>query len=172
MKKIWTILLTIVITAVVVGGGVFLWQKSTGNTKVYSNGMITFNYQKGFHIYDGSFSPEALNILISEEPIANPPEGGTTAPISISNLEGLDDELDGLETKTETAITVDGINARRIEGTYANVYNKDEKRKIILVIIENKSIVIRGIETPRMRTINFDLKTVFNQIVASIKILS
>jgi len=226
-KNIWIIVVSIIVTALVVGGGVYAWQKSslknteqnleqqisalqnqisqlqqmqveqnlpsvnqeqqqnnnieptqppvdnqqTSNVKTYSSHRygLSFNYPNSFYLLDDP--AKWSTILISEAPINFPDIGGTSAPLSIGNLDNqtLNAELNSMESKTENAITVDGMNARRIEGIVANVYNKSIKNKLLLVVIESRNIVVRGFESPIDRKINFDLKTVFDQIVNSIK---
>ncbi|MFH1900432.1 MAG: hypothetical protein ABIJ83_04140 [Patescibacteria group bacterium] len=228
-KNIWITIVAIIITTLVVGGGVYAWQKSSlknteqsleqqisvlqnqisqlqqaqtdknllsansdqqqkqddttptvqppvdnkqpSNTELFSSHKynMSFNYPNTFYLLDDPVKWNA--ILISEAPINFPDIGGTSAPISISSLNNqvLTDELNSLESKTETSIIVGGIKARRIEGVAANVYNKSIKNKLLLVVVESKNIVIRGFESPIDRKINFELKTVFDQIVNSVK---
>lgn len=225
-KNIWITVIAVVATALIVGGGVYAWQRSnlknteqglqqqisvlqnqisqlqqaqtnqnlpntqdqqqdndtaptqppannkqSSNAKLYSSDRynLSFSYPNTFYLLD---DPAKWNaILISEAPINFPDIGGTSAPLSIGGLnnQSLKDELNSLESKTESLITVDGVRARRIEGIAANVYDKSIKNKLLLVIMESKNIVVRGFESPIDRKINFDLETVFDQIVNSIK---
>ena len=226
-KNIWITVIAVIVTALIIGSGVYAWQRSnlknteqglqqqisvlqnqisqlqqaqtnqnlpnanqdqrqdndtaptqppadnkqTSNTKLHSSDRynLSFSYPNTFYSLD---DPAKWNaILISEAPINFPDIGGTSAPLSIGSLnnQALKDELNSLESKTESSITVDGVRARRIEGIAANVYDKSIKNKLLLVIVESKNIVIRGFESPIDRKINFDLETVFDQIVNSIK---
>ena len=227
-KNIWITIIAVIVTALVVGGGVYAWQRSnlksteqglqqqitllqdqisqlqktqsnqnlpsvnqnqqqdnnideptqpptdkqqSDNTKPYSSHRygLSFDYPNNFYLLD---DPAKWNaILISEAPINFPDIGGTSAPLSIGSLDNqtLNAELNSLESKTESVITIDSVRARRIEGIAANVYDKSIKSKLLLVVIESKNIVVRGFESPIDRKINFDLETVFDQMVNSIE---
>lgn len=226
-KNIWITVIAVIVTALIIGSGVYAWQRSNlknteqglqqqisvlqnqigqlqqaqnnqnlpninqnqrqdndtaqtqppvdnkpdSNTKLYSSDRynLSFSYPNTFYFLDDPAKRNA--ILISEAPINFPDIGGTSAPLSIGSLNNqiLNDELNSLESKTESSITIDGLIARRIEGIAANVYNKSIKNKLLLVVVESKNIVVRGFESPIDRKINFDLETVFDQIVNSIK---
>lgn len=137
--------------------------------------FISYEYGLSFNVPTGFYVSEDYDnlrrIFISEEPIEYPDIGGTNAPISISRLnrESLNTELENIENRQESTFTIQGFEAKRIEGMVTDVFDKNLKHKLILVVVEDKDILVRGFEYPGRREISFDLEEKINEIVNSLR---
>lgn len=131
------------------------------NYYLSDNYKISFNYPSWFSLLENDQSEW---ILISQESIQFPDIWGTSAPISIKTLDKkmLRDELNSFKQIKEEKILIDWLEATK----YTSLSNE-----LILIVIENKNIVIRWFESPLWVKIKFDLESVLDQIIRSIKFI-